>query len=63
MKSSYSIEKVGNEYVVKVDNQSVMTVGNRRKAERLVAEASSMLGQTAATGRGPDNSDRPGEPS
>ena len=48
MTSSYSIEKVGNEYVVKVDDQRVMTVGNRRKAVRLIAIASNMLGQTAA---------------
>ena len=45
MTSSYSIEKVGNDYVVKVDDQSVMTVGNRRKATRLVALASGMLEQ------------------
>ncbi|MDB5653628.1 MAG: hypothetical protein JWQ94_1241 [Tardiphaga sp.] len=49
MTSSYSIEKIGNGYVVKVDNQSVMTVGNRRKAERLVAEASGMLDQTESS--------------
>ena len=58
MKSSYSIEKIGNEYVVKVDDQSVMTVANRRKAERLVAEASSMLCPTGAKGRALDAADR-----
>ena len=47
MTSCYTIEKVGNEYVVKVDDQSVMTVRNRRKAVRLVAVASDMLGQAA----------------
>jgi hypothetical protein len=46
MTSLYSIEKLGNEYVVKVDDQSVMTVANRRKAVRLVAEATGMLEQT-----------------
>lgn len=43
MTSSYSIEKVGNDYVVKVDDQSVMTVASRRTAVRLVAVASQML--------------------
>ena len=48
MTSSYSIEKIGNDYVVKVDDKSVMTVGNRRTATRLVAVASEMLEQTAS---------------
>lgn len=52
MTTCYSIEKIGNEYVVKVDNQSVMTVGNRRTATRLVAEASAMLEQTPSCDRG-----------
>ncbi|MBC7578600.1 hypothetical protein [Tardiphaga sp.] len=40
---SYSIVKIGGGYVVKVGDQSVMTVGSRRKAARLVAMASRML--------------------
>ena len=60
MTSSYTIEKVGNEYVVKVDDQSVMTVRNRRKAVRLVAVASDMLGKEVVTKvrMPPDGSDR-----
>jgi hypothetical protein len=57
MTSSYSIEKTGNDYVVKVDDQSVMTVGNRRTAARLVAVASGLLEQTAS----PDHNRRAGD--
>jgi hypothetical protein len=57
MTSSYSIEKVGNAYVVKVDDQSVMTVGNRRTATRLVAVASAMLERTPASDHGQRASD------
>jgi hypothetical protein len=57
MTSSYSIEKIGNDYVVKVDDKSVMTVGNRRTAARLVAVASEMLEQTASS----DNNRRKGD--
>jgi hypothetical protein len=39
----YSIEKVGNEYVVKVDDQSVMKMGSRRRAAQLVLDASGLL--------------------
>lgn len=39
----YSIEKVGNEYVVKVDDQSVMKMGSRRRAAQLVVDASMLL--------------------
>jgi hypothetical protein len=41
--SNYSIEKVGSDYVVKVDDQSVMKVGSRRRAAQLVVDASELL--------------------
>ena len=41
--SNYSIEKVGSDYVVKVDDQSVMKVGSRRRAAQLVVYASELL--------------------
>jgi hypothetical protein len=40
---NYSIEKVGSDYVVKVDDQSVMKVGSRRRAAQLVVDASELL--------------------
>jgi len=41
--SCYSIVKIGNEYVVRVDDQDVMRTANRRKAERLIMHASRLL--------------------
>lgn len=40
---NYSIEKVGTDYVVKVDDQRVMTLGSRRRAAQLVVEAQELL--------------------
>jgi hypothetical protein len=40
---NYSIEKVGSDYVVKVDDQSVMKMGSRRRAAQLVVEAQELL--------------------
>jgi hypothetical protein len=41
--TNYSIEKIGSDYVVKVDDQSVIKVGSRRRAAQLVVEASELL--------------------
>ena len=41
--TNYSIEKVGTDYVVKVDDQSVMKMGSRRRAAQLVIDASELL--------------------
>jgi hypothetical protein len=41
--SNYSIEKVGSDYVVKVDDQQVMKLGSRRRAAQLVVNASELL--------------------
>ncbi len=40
---NYSIEKVGTDYVVKVDDQRVMKMGSRRRAAQLVVEAQELL--------------------
>jgi hypothetical protein len=40
---NYSIEKVGSDYVVKVDDQQVIKVGSRRRAAQLVVDASELL--------------------
>jgi hypothetical protein len=40
---NYSIEKVGADYVVKVDDQSVMKMGSRRRAAQLVIDAQELL--------------------
>lgn len=41
--TTYSIEKLGSDYVVKVDDQQVMKVGSRRRAAQLVVNASELL--------------------
>lgn len=41
--NTYSIEKVGSDYIVKVDNISVMKMASRRRAAQLVAEAAGLL--------------------
>jgi hypothetical protein len=41
--SCYSIVKIGNEYVVRVDSQNLLRISNRRKAEKLVMHASQLL--------------------
>ena len=39
----YSIQKKGCEYVVLADDQSILTFTSRRKAAKLVVEASELL--------------------
>lgn len=41
--TNYSIEKIGTDYVVKVDEQRVMKLGSRRRAARLVVDAQELL--------------------
>jgi hypothetical protein len=40
---TYSIVKVGNDYVVRVDDLAVLTLTSRRRAARLVADATGLL--------------------
>ena len=46
--SRYSIQKKGCEYVVLVDDQSILTFTSRRKAAKFVAEASQLLSVQSA---------------
>jgi hypothetical protein len=39
----YSIEKLGSDYVVKADEQSLMIVSSRRRAAQLVVDACGLL--------------------
>jgi hypothetical protein len=41
--SCYSIVKIGNDYVVRVDSQNLLKIANRRRAEKLVMHASQLL--------------------
>jgi DNA-binding helix-hairpin-helix protein with protein kinase domain len=44
----YSIIKVGNEYVVQAGENSVLKVASRRRAARLVTDATELLASQAA---------------
>lgn len=40
---SYSIIRIGNEYVVRAGEKSVMKIASRRRAARLITEATELL--------------------
>jgi len=52
----YSIRKQGGEYVVLVDDQSILKFTSRRKAEKLVAEAAELLSVHSAVSAEADQS-------
>ena len=52
----YSIRKLGSEYVVLVDGQSILKFTSRRKAEKLVAEAAELLSVQSGRSAEPDQS-------
>jgi len=53
----YSIRKLGSEYVVLADNQSILTFTSRRKAEKLVADAAELLSVQSPGSADADQSD------
>jgi hypothetical protein len=40
---NYSIVRVGHEYVVRADEESILKIASRRRAARLVTEATELL--------------------
>jgi hypothetical protein len=40
---SYSIVRIGDDYVVRADDKSVLKVGSRRRAVQLVTDAAMLL--------------------
>jgi hypothetical protein len=40
---NYSIIRVGNDYVVRADEKSILKVASRRRAAQLVTEASGLM--------------------
>jgi hypothetical protein len=40
---SYSIVRIGDDYVVRADDKNVMKVGSRRRAVQLVTDAAELL--------------------
>ena len=41
--TSYSIIKVGNDYVVQANDKCILKVGSRRRAAQLISEATDLL--------------------
>ncbi len=41
--TSYSLIKVGNDYVVQVDQQCILKVASRRRAAQLISDAALLL--------------------
>lgn len=56
----YSIVKIGDEYVVRAGEKSVLRVASRRRAARLVTDAVELLDSLASPQLSPHD---PGEPS
>lgn len=44
---SYSMVKVGNDYVVQANDKCILKVGSRRKAAQLISEATDLLNALA----------------
>ena len=42
---NYSIVRIGNEYIVQADEQSILKIASRRKAAKLVTDAAELLAQ------------------
>jgi hypothetical protein len=40
---NYSIVRVGNDYVVQADDQSVLKIASRRRAAKLITDAAELL--------------------
>jgi hypothetical protein len=62
---NYSIVRVGTDYVVRVDEKSVLKIASRRRAARLVTDAAGLMDSEAApeTHGGPSiERDPPGVP-
>jgi hypothetical protein len=44
---SYSIIKVGNDYIVQANDKCILKVGSRRRAARLISDATGLLNALA----------------
>ncbi len=46
--NTYSIARIGSEYVVLADERRILTVASRRKAAKLVVDAAELLSEQSA---------------
>ena len=51
---NYSIVRIGNEYIVRANEKSVLKVASRRKATRLVTDAAGLLDSQLAPALSPE---------
>jgi hypothetical protein len=59
---SYSIVRIGNDYVVQAGDKSVLKIGSRRRAARLVTEAAELLSSQPAPPLSPGTPAEPSSP-
>ena len=52
--NTYSIAKIGSEYVVLADDKRILKVASRRKAAKLVVDAAELLSEQSAPARAQD---------
>jgi hypothetical protein len=57
---NYTIVRIGNEYVVRANEKSILKIASRRRAERTVTDAAELLDSKAAPPLSPE---APAEPS
>jgi len=56
---NYSIVRIGHEYVVQADDKSVLKVASRRRAAKLVSDATELMDPAKATPTPSDVHDLP----
>ena len=52
--NTYSIVRIGHDYVVQADHKSVLKISSRRKAARLVSDAAELLDSHLAPPTSPE---------
>ena len=57
---NYTIVRIGNEYVVRANEKSILKIASRRRAERTITDAAELLDSQAAPPLSPE---APAEPS
>ncbi len=57
--TTYTLIKIGNDYVVRADDQSILKVASRRRAASLINEAASLLNAQMAAETPVDVEDAP----
>jgi hypothetical protein len=53
---NYSIVRIGNDYVVQADDQSVLKIASRRRAAKLITDAAELLDSHPPPGPQPEPS-------